>query len=57
MAGVIVAAGSHRSSQPHAVFLFHDVQLDDDAGLRSLEQQYLLDILVTEVRNHQRCLD
>jgi|SRR5579872_1473020 len=45
MGAVITAAGAHRSSQPHAIFRFHEVQLDDDQQLRMLEQDHLLDIL------------
>jgi hypothetical protein len=37
MAAVITAAGAHRSSQPHAIIRFHDVQLDDDEQLKALE--------------------
>lgn len=45
MAAVIMAAGDHRSSQPHAVFFFHEVKLPDDEQLRLLEQDHILDIL------------
>jgi ATP-dependent Clp protease protease subunit len=45
MAAVITASGAHRSSQPHAILRFHDVQLDGDVQLRGLEEQHLLDVL------------
>jgi ATP-dependent Clp protease, protease subunit len=45
MAAVIAASGDHRTAQPHAIFRFHEVQLDDDPQLRRLEQDELLDVL------------
>lgn len=45
MAAVITAAGAHRSAQPHAILRYHEVELDDDQQLRTLEQDHLLDIL------------
>jgi ATP-dependent Clp protease, protease subunit len=50
MAAVIAASGDRRTAQPHAIFRFHEVQLDGDPQLRRLEQDELLDVLTAHSR-------